>query len=389
MRRVPRGAVTLLAPLTFAVPVVAGQTVAQGGRQSVITTFSYTTELVQNVAGGARPGATLPGVAGVQASLSLGSLVGWPGARLFVFGLATHGGAPGGFVGDVQGVSNLAAPATVRLEEGWLQQNLFENRLSWLVGRFDLNAEFYRLQSGALFINSSFGIGPEFSHSGIAGPSIFPNTTVGTRLEYKPARNVVWRAAALDGPMFISEVALLRRADTAGLPRERRFGIGRGFMRSYAAKLALGAWYYTARFSDLSDSARRQGSGGAYLIGDLTLRSATAFVQLGLGDGRVNQIGRYVGGGVTFAPSPSRAQDMVGLAVAAARNGSHFERAPATAGIPTAGETTVELTYLAQIGSWLSVQPDAQYVIHPRGTRLLRNATVLGLRVAISHCAGC
>jgi len=75
---------------------------------------------------------------------------------------------------------------------------------------------------------------------------------------------------------------------------------------------------------------------------------------------------------------------MVGLAVAAARNGSHFERAQ-TAGIPAAGETTVELTYLAPIGSWLSVQPDAQYVIHPGGTRVLRNATVLGLRVALSH----
>jgi len=75
---------------------------------------------------------------------------------------------------------------------------------------------------------------------------------------------------------------------------------------------------------------------------------------------------------------------MVGLAVAAARNGSHFERAQ-TARIPAAGETTVELTYLVQIGSWLSVQPDAEYVIHPGGTRALRNATVLGLRVAISH----
>src|SRR5258705_12553083 len=139
-------------------------------------------------------------------------------------------------LGDAQGVSNLEAPTTVRLEEAWLQQNLFANRLSWLVGRFDLNAEFYRLQSGALFINSSLGIGPEFSHSGIAGPSIFPNTTAGTRLEYKPARNVAWRAAALDGPMFISEVALLRRGATAGLPRERRFGIGRGLARSYAAK---------------------------------------------------------------------------------------------------------------------------------------------------------
>ena len=373
---------TLATPAT---PVASGQTVEQRPAHPIILTFSYTTELVQNVGGGARLGATFPGVAGVQASLLLGSLVGWPGARIFVFALGAHGGAPSGFVGDVQGVSNLAAPATVRLEEAWLQQNLFENRLSWLVGRFDLNAEFYRLQSGALFINSSFGIGPEFSHSGIAGPSIFPNTTVGTRLEYKPARNVVWRAAALDGPMFISEVALLRRADTAGLPRERRFGIGRGLARSYVAKLALGAWYYTARFSDLSDSARHQGSGGAYLIGDLTLRSAAAFVQLGLGDGRVNQIGSYVGGGVTFAPFPNRAQDLVGLAVAAARNGSHFERAQMTTGIPAAGETTLELTYLAQIGSWLSVQPDVQYVIHPSGTRELRNATVLGLRVAVSQ----
>ena len=223
------------------------------------------------------------------------------------------------------------------------------------------------------------------THSGIAGPSIFPNTSTGTRIEFKPSPNVVWRAAALDGPMFISEVALLERPDTTGVPRQRRFGIGRGLMRSYVAKLALGAWYYSTRFSDLSDTTRHRGSGGAYLIGDLTLRSVTAFAQLGLGDGRVNRIGGYVGGGLTVtAPFASRPHDMVGLAVAAARNGSHFERAH-TAGIPAAGETTVELTYLVQIGSWLSVQPDAEYVIHPGGTRALRNATVLGLRVAISH----
>jgi len=382
-----RGTLTLLAAAAFLTPVASGQTVGHRDAHPIMLTFSYTGELVQNVAGGVRRGATLPGLAGVQASLLLGSLVGWSGARIFVFALGMHGGVPSGFVGDVQGVSNLEASATVRLEEAWLQQNLFANRLSWLVGRYDLNAEFDRLQSGALFINSSFGIGPEFSHSGVAGggPSIFPNTSVGTRLEFKPSPNVVWRAAALDGPMFVSEVAVLGRPDTVGLPRQRRFGIGRGLMRSYSAKLALGAWYWTARFSDLSDNTRHRGSAGAYLIGDLTVRSATAFVQLGLGDGRENQIAGYLGGGVTFAPFPSRAEDMVGLAVAAARNGSHFERAQMTTGVPAAGETTLELTYLAQIGSWLSVQPDAQYVIHPSGTRLLRNATVLGLRVAISH----
>jgi porin len=318
----------------------------------------------------------------------------------------------------VQGVSNLEAPAAVRLEEAWLQQNLFGNRLSWLVGRYDLNTEFYRLQSGALFVNSSFGIGPEFAQSGRAGPSIFPNTAVGTRVDFKPSPNVVLRAAVLDGVpvgrpeggirlfapgdgvLLVGEVALISRPDTVGEPRQRRFRIGRGPARSYRGKLALGAWSYTARFPDLFATlpngapVQHRGSGGAYLIGDQTVWSPrgrrsgalTAFAQLGLGDGRVNQIGSYLGGGLTFtAPFPSREGDELGLAVAAARNGSHYERAQMAAGAPAAGETTMELTYLAQLGSWLSVQPDLQYVIHPGGTRSMRNAVVLGLRVAVSH----
>jgi porin len=377
-----------VAALTIATSVASGQTVGPRKASPLTTTFSYTGELVVDVAGGVGRGATVPGVAGVQASLPLNQLVGWSGARAFVVAIGTHGGAPSAFVGDVQGVSNIEAPPAVRLEEAWLQQNLFGNRLSGVVGRFDLNAEFYRLQSGALFLNSSFGVGPEFSQSGGAGkrPSIFPNTAFGARLAFKPSPNLVWRAAAFDGPMLISEVAVLARSDTAEQPRHRRFEIGRGRTRAYAAKVALGAWYYPARFRDLSDSTSHRGSGGAYLVADITMGSVTTFAQLGLGDGRVNQIGGYVAGGLTLtAPIRSRAQDIVGVGVAAAVNGSHFERAQSVIGVPAAGETTVELTYLAQIGPSVSVQPDAQYVIHPGGTGGLRNATVLGFRVALSH----
>jgi signal transduction histidine kinase len=52
------------------------------------------------------------------------------------------------------------------LEEGWIEQNLFGNQFSLLVGRYDLNSEFYRLHSAGLFLHSSFGIGPEFAQSG-------------------------------------------------------------------------------------------------------------------------------------------------------------------------------------------------------------------------------
>jgi porin len=407
------GAVTAI---FLGAPAADGQ--AAGGAGPVATTFSYSGELVQNAAGGARLGAAFSGVAGVQITLLLGQPIGWHGASLFLFGLGTHGEAPSEHVGDVQGVSNLEAPSAVRLEEAWLQQNLFGNRLSWLVGRYDLNTEFYRLQSGALFVNSSFGIGPEFGLSGVAGPSIFPNTAVGTRVDYKPARDIVGRVAVLngvpvsrpkggsrlfapgDGALIVGEFALLSRPDSGGAPRHRRFQIGRGPGRAYTGKLALGAWYYTARFPDLVDTLpdgapfQHHGSGGAYLILDRIMWSAgrnspramTAFAQLGLGDGRVNQVGGYLGGGLTLmAPFASRAQDELGLALAAARNGSHFERAQSAAGLAAEGETAVELTYLAQLAPWLAVQPDLQYVIAPGGTGATPNALVLGLRVAASN----
>jgi porin len=385
---------------------------------AITTAFAYTGEVVGVADGGAERGTVYAGAATGQVTLLLRPLLGWRGARVFVSVIGTHGDTPDRLVGDLQGVSNFFATAALRLEEAWLQQNLFANRLSLLVGRYDLNSEFYRLQSAAVFINSSLGIGPELAGSGAGGPSIFPHTSVGSRIDFKPGPNSVWRLAVLDGvpvdrpghstkifaagdgALLVGEMALLSRPNREIPMRSQRFQIGRGLTRPYAAKVAIGVWYYTSRFPDLVDTSsdgapvRHRGSFGAYIVGDKTLwtqsqngpRSLSAFAQIGVGDGRVNQIGSYLAGGLTLtAPFTSRSQDVLGLAVAAARNGSHFERAQSAIGIPAAGETALELTYLTQLSSWLSIQPDAQYVLHPGGTRALRNAVVPGVKIAISH----
>jgi hypothetical protein len=54
-------------------------------------------------------------------------------------------------------------------------------------------------QSAGLFLNSSFGIGPEFSQSGLEGPSIFPNTSIEGRFAVKPIEGIVLRPAVLGG----------------------------------------------------------------------------------------------------------------------------------------------------------------------------------------------
>ena len=54
-------------------------------------------------------------------------------------------------------------------------------------------------------------------------------------------------------------------------------------------------------------------------------------------------------------------------------------------GLPvTNAETTLELTYLIQVNSWLALQPDLQYVITPNTTTAIPNAWAFQLRFEMS-----
>jgi len=281
-------------------------------------------------------------------------LVSWRGATIFLYGLGIHGGQPDDFAGDAQGVSDIAAPPRWTLEEAWIQQNLLGNRLSVLAGRYDLNSEFYRLDAADVFLNNSFGIGPEFSQSGKGGPSIFPNTSVGARFEVKPIEGIVLRSAVLDGVpversngwdvfargdglLIVNEAAFLYRLPAEGpLRLPRRFMIGREAQSPpYEAKIAVGVWHYTASFPDLSRTqgnatpVTHHGSTGMYVIGDAVVYRddvgprVRVFGQIGLGDPRVNRFGLYTGGGVDLVGVvPGRAKDEIGFGIAAAIMGT-------------------------------------------------------------------
>jgi porin len=389
------------------------------GARGLTPAIVYDGLLSSTVGGGARRGATYAGNLHLQLSLDGAKLADLAGATAFFDGLWITGGQPSNDAGDAQGVSNIAAPHRFKFYEAWLQQNFDGARFSALAGLYDLNTEFYRLQSAGLFLNSSFGIGPEFAMSGVAGPSIFPNTSVGARLAYKPAPNIVLRAAALDGVpvdrpngatglferhdgvLLVGEAAFLDRPGSAAMPPNPHFRIGRfSGLPPYDNKLALGAWHYTASFADLSDTSSsgrplpRHGSSGAYAIADrLLFQSSTnpakrlsAFLQLGIGDARVDRFGSYIGSGLAAAGFvPGRDSDQAGIGVAMARNGAHYLAAQTQQASPTTrSEIAIEASYLAQAAAWLAIQPDVQYVIHPNTNPVLGNAWVLQLEMEMS-----
>jgi porin len=179
-----------------------------------------------------------------------------------------------------------------------------------------------------------------------------------------------------------------------------RFRIGRASgLAPYEDKIAVGVWHYTTTLDDLSavtpngSPVQHRGSSGFYGIGDWTLVSAdsgygqlSAFLQAGLGDNRVDRFGSYVGVGLAAKGFlTGRPDDETGLAVAMARNASHYLLQQQVLGVPVRrAETAIELTYLAQATSWLAVQPDLQYVIHPNTDSRQRNALVIQLEGELS-----
>ncbi len=378
---------------------------------------SYGGTAFANLRGGAERGGTYSGLLNLGLYVDGNALPGWDGTLGYVDLSWIHGGQPSEWVGDAQGVSNISAPAALRVYEAWVQKNAPGNRFSALAGLYDLNSEFYNVQAATLFLNSSFGIGPAFSQSGRAGPSLYPRTAFAARVAFKPTPSTVLRAALAngvpferddgshalhrsgDGALLVAEYAVLDRPDLAERPpRRRQFRIGRSpSPPGYDDKLAVGGWYYTATFDDLSERAadgtplRRRGSGGVYLAAQKLLHDAggrrvSAFAQGGAGDGRTNRFGSYLGAGLvaTGWVRPGT-PDELGLAVAVARNGAHYLDAQRRQGEPaTRAETAFELSYLIPVSDRFAIQPDLQYVVHPNTDPRLANSLSFQLRFEIA-----
>jgi carbohydrate-selective porin OprB len=169
-------------------------------QQGIEIELVYTADVFSNLRGGLRTGTVYLDNLDLTVSAHLDPLLGLDGSTFFIYGISNQGGGLSRrYVGDAQGADNIEAPHEVKLYELWWQQMLLGDRLSLLAGLYDLSSEFDVIDSAAVFINSSFAIDPEFSHSGVNGPSVFPSTAVGGRVKMAPFDHLVLQAAVLDG----------------------------------------------------------------------------------------------------------------------------------------------------------------------------------------------
>lgn len=167
--------------------------------ESLIMDLVYTAEAVSTVAGGKERGIRYLDNLGLVVSADLDALIGWRGARMRLQGLYNNGASISDLIGDSQGASNIETGVrAARLFEAWIEQRVGD-AASLRVGLYDLNSEFDNISIAENFVGSAYGIGTDIAQTGLNGPSIFPTTSLGARLDYRPAMGWVLRAALLDG----------------------------------------------------------------------------------------------------------------------------------------------------------------------------------------------
>lgn len=300
-------------------------------------------------------------------------LFGVPGLQIFAYALYDNGHALNEAVAEtLQGISNIEATNALRMYEAWAQWQL-GSLVSLRAGLYDLNSEFDTIETAGLFINPSHGIGPDFSQSGLNGPSIFPVTSVGARLRMELEH---WdlQLAVLDA--VPGDLARPKRTAVRWDSSEGLLYVGEvDYRASGGARFGLGHWRYSETFETLApmsaeESAAQASNDGSYVFAETapmtTPRGALrAFARAGWANDEVNTIESYVGGGMTWSGF-ARDADEIGLSIAHARVGEPWRRAQRADGIATEhAEVIAELTARLPIGEHVVVQPDVQYIRQP------------------------
>ncbi len=391
------------------------------------------TEFWSNLTGGIKQGASYDGLTTANLCIDLDKAVHWSGATIYAYGFQIWGPGPTrDYVGALQLVSSIEATPSTKLYDLWFEQQLFDKKLVVRFGQEGLDDEFMVAAYDTLFLNSSFtfpGLAAVDLPSG--GPA-YPLAAPFARVLFAPTKE-----ASLMSGIFTQDPApagkgnpqLRDRHGTAFRLNDHALSITE---LSYSpATLAdhmlpgtykLGMWIATGPFADQLHDTRglslaspesrgiplmRSGDHAFYAIANQMLwhkpktdaQGIGVFMQVMDAPADRNLISLFITGGVNWkGPLHGRPNDIAGVAVTYAGLGSAAQKYSQDLifytglGTPYAqSETVVEATYLVQLNSWSSLQPDLQYFINPgagiptpQSPTPLKNALVVGVRVTVN-----
>ena len=283
---------------------------------------------------------------------------------------------------------------TVRLYRFSLEKLLLDDRLSLLAGRIGMGDDFLTSELYSNFVQAAFNSNPAGVVVNLPSFSVDPVSTWGGRVRYE-GENWTLKGGISYADDTLGEddkhgVDFSIRSDKGFIPI-----IQLGYKHNQeknATELpgnySMAFYYDSNRFENLGDPAKsRYGNYGFYFHADQMvyaepstslaqgLTSFLATTVMPLTD--INSFPYFVMGGMVYKGLfPKRDNDTTTFGVAYGQYSDQLDKTY---------EVAIELTHEFQVTSWLSLQPDVQYILRPGGTGNIPDAWVLGLELELKY----
>jgi porin len=373
---------------------------------------NYQGEVFGNLSGGAvldslgqtRQVASYDGLLTFGATMDLGKLIGWSGAKFYFSVLELHGSSlTHESLGDIAGFSNIYGYNTIRLGEVYFEQSFFDNQFRIQVGQMLSHDEFFGNSYEELFINGTLD---EFTllSANLPYSPLFPMATPGVKFDLEPGKTFFLKAALFSGSVqaqavnrhsvdfpiskstgafIFSELGFNLNSDNGGLP----------------GTYAIASFYHTATNADVGyrPGAVKDGDYGIFFMADQMVwrqnnepgkkgPALGVWTRIGGAPAERNLVTFYADGGVSLlAPLPGRPDDVLAIGAACSKVSHHASEFNQEAGGQSLStESILEVTYNLQLAPWWQLQPDFQYYLKPSAGIHAANAAVLGLRKTIT-----
>ncbi len=363
--------------------------------------INYTGEYFNVFSGGLSRGSTYDGVVEGLVDIDLEKVLGWKGAVIHANAFYIHGIGPTTKTGSIFAVSNLEGLETLRLDELWLEQSLFKDKLKVKVGSIAADTEFFISDTAAVFINGTFGWPGIVASDMLGGGPGYPLASMGVRVEYSPTDKITVLAAVFNGSPANPFAEDPQKANKHGV--DFRFGDGELVMGEAQYKYEIGKLAGTVKLGGWTQLDAPEGTYvnfttgrpvdsdyGIYGIIDQQIwkkgedQSVNIFGRFSGSPGDRSPMDFYFDTGILFTGLvPGRKKDSFGAAFGFGQISSDL-----TATDPEAigtHEAVLELLYSTELKPGVLLIPDFQYFWDPGATPEVNHAAVAGARLRISY----
>ena len=371
--------------------------------------------------GGFKQGGAYDGVLDMHLDADMKKLGLWKGLCFHMNAFQIHGRSiTADDIGSLMPVSNLEATPATRLDEMYLEQHLFNDRLRIKIGQLAADTEFILSESYSYFLNGTWGW-PSIAAADLpSGGPAYPLATPGVRVALKPNDRVKLMVGVYNGdpadpncpdanPQVCNSDGFEFSLDSPPLLMiEGRYKYNQGGQRPGVVK--IGGWNHFGSFADqrfdsggmpiaVTENPGRpiDGDWAIYGIIDQLIwrlpgsedpKGVSLFGRVAGAPADQNLVDLYAEGGITFTGMiPHRADDALAVGFAYTGVSNRVRGFDSDSGLSALRnyEAVLEICYTAQIKPGWTLQPDFQYFFQPGGNVAgVEDAAVVGARTSIS-----